>query len=1143
MDKLVTGGSIMAVTYEELLLESSIEYIQILSIKTHVKLNDHGRMTIKLRLDAENQSAEKMSSEAEVILKNTVDDTILFCGYVSQMEIAIHHAFKEVTLEIITGSQWLDYEKRVRSFQGMTFSEIINEIFKTYGTKPYVDIEDNNLIFAIQYYETDFEFIKRIASEKSLVVMPHLLDSKAKLYIDIKNKDKLITLDTLDFSRYDYSETKISYEDSYYSFESFEALGVGDQVKHSNHILVVRDVKGWLKDGLMVFKYLASVKYYAHVKPIEHEYFAGTGLIGKVIAVENNNIKVHFDVDEHQDIEKAVWMPYGPIGCNGWYAMPKVGTKILIRFENENPSSGIGIGVIREGVDSRAKMENPKEKSFTTDDGHYLGLSPDMLEISTDLTSICLGDGIQVVSNDKLLLSSDSAINIGETIRRSYDENMTPIDVVKRTGSVKINALEQLSIVVTSKGTGLELDDEVRIVSLSNMNTVGSERQSYETIVINNDLSPLMAETTTSSATEVAPASDSEPDQKDEVDLEKEDNKSNFMDFLKNCGEAIVNEIEVVTSSIPVIVSGFMQQSPKQRLALEAVSGGIAGATSHEILTTNSSSENKEGLLNPILKDRLIKSVKQSILTSSESLESHVSKLNVIPRTGLNLADETEIDIAEQLKSEAPNISEIKWGESLDNAGMEIVIGENFLLEKNTFSIINSENEYLDIVNALNSLQVPENYNREQSVQYYLNQIGFNVGEEDGDIGVKSASGLIIYQYYMSLKITGLADFTSWSSLKMNASKLTYEIIMNSDKILNWVPQEPSIPSTSENNGKLDTSKLTVIPGTSSNGWLQKEAAVAWALMVDWAKKDDKFRINTLLLTGRRSGYRTYKDQEDLFEAKGRKPALAAIPGTSQHGWGKAIDINVCYYGQSQKGTASTYEMGWIEKTSNYFGYTPYLNKDNPVINNQNNYFEAWHWNYLKKGRIILSRKELLLGNNSIKKNETVSKSATNDNMDASQNLIEFIKQYEKFEEKPYRGQDSQNETIGFGHVIQSGENFDTLTEKEAEELLRKDLRSRVDYVNRQAKKYGLDLKQHEFDGLVDMVFNKGQILTPESATFFKLIVENSNDNEEIFYQFSRWNKVNKEFSLGVYRRSTDSADIFLNADYTRNYRERPHNF
>ena len=116
-------------------------------------------------------------------------------------------------------------------------------------------------------------------------------------------------------------------------------------------------------------------------------------------------------------------------------------------------------------------------------------------------------------------------------------------------------------------------------------------------------------------------------------------------------------------------------------------------------------------------------------------------------------------------------------------------------------------------------------------------------------------------------------------------------------------------------------------------------------------------------------------------------------------------------------------------------------------------------------------------------------------------------------------------------------------TEKEATELLRKDMQERVDYVNKQSKTYNLQLSQNQFDGLFDMVFNKGNILTPGSADFFKSIV-NGDSDDVILEGFLQWNKVTvngvKQFSLGVWRRSYDSAEIFLYGDYTRDDNREP---
>lgn len=93
--------------------------------------------------------------------------------------------------------------------------------------------------------------------------------------------------------------------------------------------------------------------------------------------------------------------------------------------------------------------------------------------------------------------------------------------------------------------------------------------------------------------------------------------------------------------------------------------------------------------------------------------------------------------------------------------------------------------------------------------------------------------------------------------------------------------------------------------------------------------------------------------------------------------------------------------------------------------------------------------------------------------MKASKKHIEYLKDYEVFYLKAYRGEDSQSLTIGYGHVILKNSPYDEntiLTEKQAEELLKRDLKRREDYVNQQAQNYKLRLNQHQFDGLLDMV-------------------------------------------------------------------------
>jgi cell wall-associated NlpC family hydrolase len=78
--------------------------------------------------------------------------------------------------------------------------------------------------------------------------------------------------------------------------------------------------------------------------------------------------------------------------------------------------------------------------------------------------------------------------------------------------------------------------------------------------------------------------------------------------------------------------------------------------------------------------------------------------------------------------------------------------------------------------------------------------------------------------------------------------------------------------------------------------------------------------------------YRTYSSQVRLY---GQKPALAAVPGTSNHGWGLAVDL--CG-GIERFGTA---QYHWMKANSGRFGY---LHPDWAEPGNGRE--EPWHWEY-----------------------------------------------------------------------------------------------------------------------------------------------------------------------------------------------------
>jgi cell wall-associated NlpC family hydrolase len=125
-------------------------------------------------------------------------------------------------------------------------------------------------------------------------------------------------------------------------------------------------------------------------------------------------------------------------------------------------------------------------------------------------------------------------------------------------------------------------------------------------------------------------------------------------------------------------------------------------------------------------------------------------------------------------------------------------------------------------------------------------------------------------------------------------------------------------------NGLIPPSALCEI-GVSSHR-LRCDAAAAWKAMAAAFAADTGSR---LCIT---DSYRTYAAQVKLY---GQKPALAAVPGTSNHGWGLAVDL--CG-GIERFGTA---QFTWMTANAGRYGWVHPQWADPG-----NGREEPWHWEY-----------------------------------------------------------------------------------------------------------------------------------------------------------------------------------------------------
>lgn len=133
---------------------------------------------------------------------------------------------------------------------------------------------------------------------------------------------------------------------------------------------------------------------------------------------------------------------------------------------------------------------------------------------------------------------------------------------------------------------------------------------------------------------------------------------------------------------------------------------------------------------------------------------------------------------------------------------------------------------------------------------------------------------------------------------------------------------------------------------------------------------------------------------------------------------------------------------------------------------------------------------------------------------------IDLIKRFEGFRSEPYKDA-ADVLTIGYGHVILPDERFTSITEAEAEHLLRNDLQRFCLYVPHFVK---VPLNDNQFSALVSLCFNAG--VAPLTHTLGQFL--NQGDYAAAADEFGRWVYAGGEKLDGLAKRREAEKELFL---------------
>ncbi|WP_418027062.1 phage baseplate assembly protein V [Paenibacillus sp. JJ1722] len=415
-------------TYTELECTGPYPLQTISELRIERKLNDHARLKISGWLDEEQRDhyIEQDQDNEPVIIRTKTEngqpERILFHGLLVHAETRMVRGIYYVELEAVSHTIQLDITPVTRSYQDtlMPYGNLIKQIIQKHNQADVIDnITDSTILheFTLQYRETDWAFLKRMASRFGTVLIPEISLNGPKFWFGMPEGQYVEMRHPVYRTRHSFDPKRTA--EFSYMMESETFARPGDLTNWNGEQWMVAEVTSELRKGLLLHEYELVHEQGIQQTEILCPHLTGASFEGRVIEAKSGRIRVHLTVDEKQDRDKAWWFPYASSytaeGHSGWYVMPERGDTVSVRFPTEQEADGYAASSIRQGRSSSSKLTDPATKYWGTPHGKDIKLSTSELKVTAKSEQVHIsmnGSGIQVVSEHELSLSAGKTLSL-----------------------------------------------------------------------------------------------------------------------------------------------------------------------------------------------------------------------------------------------------------------------------------------------------------------------------------------------------------------------------------------------------------------------------------------------------------------------------------------------------------------------------------------------------------------------------------------------------------------------------------------------------------------------------------------------------------------------------------------------------------
>lgn len=312
----------------------------------------------------------------------------------------------------------------------------------------------------IQYEETDWAFIKRLASMVGTQLIPDCTSPIPHFSFGAApNRQQELNLTTysilLDKRFYKMGGSAAGlYKPDFFCYivSDTQYYQLGSQVLVEGRPLVICEQTGELCDGEITYTYKVGQPGLLCQREIRNEKLTGLHLSGTVSKTEYEVVNLKLDIDAGRDAGSYPFQ-WTPESGNIMYCMPKVGTRATLGIPDQDISEAVAITSPRVNGGDCPTMADPQMRLFTSEHGKRMALYPESIQFSGGLPNETLQ--IQLNQLDCILMESTKSIQLVAQLSIDISAPQVTMNSPQevRTSRSQVQAQAKVGMIIP-KGTG-----------------------------------------------------------------------------------------------------------------------------------------------------------------------------------------------------------------------------------------------------------------------------------------------------------------------------------------------------------------------------------------------------------------------------------------------------------------------------------------------------------------------------------------------------------------------------------------------------------------------------------------------------------------------------------------------------------------